>query len=221
MINHIYIGLKRWGGLMSVLIIMGSCGLYGTGNLFGGYWNPYYQVAATSTTTNTGNENTSYVPGMYAYLSSGNGSSSSANSQSQVVSSKCLSCSGSGKCVMCGGAGTIFSVMGLTTCPGCFGNGKCGMCHGLGFISGVYNSNVDNSNTEIEEQPSNSQKSKGIKSSSRTCSACHGTGYQMTRQYAPNYGGSKTKKYCSICKGTYYSHYHDPCQVCHGTGKVK
>lgn len=144
----------------------------------------------------------------------------------QVITTRCFACSGTGRCIMCGGSGAIFSVMGLTACPGCFGSGKCVGCHGYGMITGAYNPNYNYTEPNVSSSSNNNDEtteSKRMKETSywETCHTCHGTGYESTRQYAPNYGGTKKKEYCAICDGIYNQHYHNPCPICHGNKKVK
>ena len=53
-----------------------------------------------------------------------------------------------------------------------------------------------------------------------TCTACKGTGKSLARKTAPKYGVDRSKVYCEICNDYLYSHYHETCSVCKGSGSV-
>lgn len=148
---------------------------------------------------------------------------SQGNIDSNPTFQSCKTCEHTdGKCFICHGLGRISWAPFYMQCTACYGTGKCPMCHGTRiWIPGTENVPMSTGSSGESSSNGNSTTRSHETTTSRVCSTCHGTGYESTRRTAPSYGEPKIKKYCSICKGEYYSHYHNPCSVCHGTGQRK
>lgn len=92
--------------------------------------------------------------------------------------------------------------------------------------SSILNKTVHNNNYRGETSSNNNYNSGSNQHSTgtwvtKTCTACNGTGKSIAKNYAPNYGGTRTKSYCNICNGYEYPHSHKTCGICKGKGYVK
>lgn len=146
-----------------------------------------------------------------------------------IMYSKCVGCDASGKhlCLLCKGKGMriSYSTDMYVVCSACGGMGYiiCSMCAGIGIFSmptptgggysgGGYSGSYD----------AGGSSSSG--SSRQVCHACGGTGKGVDEiKYSPNYTGSMTKKYCSICGydvDSHHYHIQHSCPSCHGKGYI-
>lgn len=84
----------------------------------------------------------------------------------------------------------------------------------------IINNNYGGGNSNGYNHNNSNQHSTGTWIT-KQCTACNGTGKSITKNYAPNYGGIRTKSYCNICNGYEYPHSHKTCGICKGKGQVK
>lgn len=84
----------------------------------------------------------------------------------------------------------------------------------------IINHNYGNGTSSESNHNSSNQHSTGTWIT-KQCTACNGTGKSIAKNYAPNYGGTRTKSYCNICNGYEYPHSHKTCGICKGKGYVK
>ena len=80
--------------------------------------------------------------------------------------------------------------------------------------------NPNNNSSSNNHNERNKQNSTGSWVTNQ-CSSCNGTGKSIVKNYAPYYGGTRTKTKCNICNDYDYPHTHKVCETCNGKGIIQ
>lgn len=183
--------------------------------------------------------------GMYMFFDSGVGQTEyiSYDDGSATVTTvqQCYSCvTTGGKCLTCQGSGNGYYMLQAADrymqCPACGGSGTCGTCHGSqwlppftkhfapgeaeAYMQAVREVKANSSSTSS----SSSSSSSSASTKGHTCSRCHGSKYEKTRESFNNGSGQHPSYHnsagvsCSIC-GDSSEHYHSVCARCVGLGR--